>query len=107
MSNQSAEVLNKILEFCQHNGEDPFEYQSEAAPAPQVFVSWCLGKGYISKEHFDNFLNEFDDNYEFFMLFGNDEESLISSEKYGYDYLAEFITSSDFYLERFNKNFAI
>lgn len=101
-------ILSKIMEFCHENGEDPFEYQSDAAPTEPVFVSWCYGKGYITSERFEYFLNNHKE-YEFFQLFGDsaDHDPIVLSEHWGYDYLAEFIASSKFYTERFEKNFEL
>lgn len=112
-------VLEKINLFMDTHGEDPFEYQSDAAPEPEVFVKWCIEKGYTTEERFNAFVATNED-WEFFHLFGDlesaaeDEKSgdgevysLICSVENGYDYLAEFIASSEEYSNRFESNFEI
>lgn len=103
------EILAYIKRFSEENGEDPFEYQASSAPTAPVFMAWCYGKGYLTKESFDSYLVHATD-IEFFQLFDEDKENseaFIITDDYGYDILAEFIASSDFYLDRFNTKFIL
>lgn len=112
-------IYEKILKYEQENGESFIE-EFDSNINPISFMFWCYGRGYITREKFllweDNFtkkkisahcLNTY--------LYNEDGKngpnfSIINSDEYNNDdyetalsILSNFIYSSNTYLERFNK----
>lgn len=105
------EILAVFHRFMDELGENPLEDQHKAFAPMEVFMSWCLEKGYTTQEQYDRFLEDLKEgNLEFFQLFGEPDETdfaYVCSEHTGYDYLAEFVASSDDYIALFHKNYVL
>lgn len=102
------DVLNQILKYIELYDESPFEYQPKAVPDVSTFLKWCWTHGHSSNETYALFLEESlleEDNIELFHLF--EEGTLFPTEHDGYEHLAEFISSSEVYLKKFNTNFVV
>lgn len=113
------EIFKAIIDWEQEAGESFTDYFSSGIDG-KTFMTWCFGKGYISREQFNQWVEAWSkkklesncSNYFVYNEYGNKNApfAVVITEEYSdeaqekaYKILAEFISGIDVYITRLNK----
>lgn len=112
------EIFNLIIEWEQDAGEDLLDQGFDLKES--TFMTWCLGKGYLNRKKYNDWLDDYTENKleamdANYFVYNDDGEygapyAVVSSNEWNKnDYekacmiLAEFISEIDIYIDRLKK----
>lgn len=112
------DIYNEIVEWGNENAESFVDYFNSDIKEV-TFMSWCLGKGYLTREKFNKWVESYSldeiesvgPNYYLYDSDGGDVEFAVvisdewnhNSQDEAYKILSEFISEVDIYILRFKK----
>jgi hypothetical protein len=102
------EIYKKILNWSEEAGEDFVDYFDSDINIYN-FMFWCYGRGFLNKNKFNLWEKAIEEKDIFAkmatsIISGSEEYSIFDEDSWedGYMMLADFISSSDTYIKRFN-----